>query len=108
MFSFVVFFSFEVFFSSCCFFKYTSYKISKRTWSLKRKIIPYIFSLHKITPCPLLTVFVFIKKGLSNMCNIAHVKETKNSKFLLKNNNYLLKNYILNTKCTNSNTKLLF
>jgi len=25
------------------------------------------------------------------MYNIAHVKETKNSKYLLKNNNYLLK-----------------
>jgi len=30
-------------------------------------------------------------KSLSNICNIAHVKAVKNIKFLLKNNNYLLK-----------------
>jgi len=30
------------------------------------------------------------------MCNIEHVKATKSGKFLLKNNNYLLKNYIFN------------
>jgi len=28
------------------------------------------------------------------MCNIAYVKVTKNSKFLLKINNYLLKSYV--------------
>jgi len=39
------------------------------------------------------------------MCNITHVKETKNNRCLLKNNNYLLKNDILNTKCTSSNVK---
>jgi len=45
---------------------------------------------------------------LSNMCNIAYVKVTKNSKFLLKINNYLLKSYVFNTKYTSSNVKLLF
>ena len=29
------------------------------------------------------------------MCNITHVKATKNNKFLLKNNNYLLKSYLI-------------
>jgi len=29
--------------------------------------------------------------GLFNMCNIAHVKETKNNNFFLKNVNYLFK-----------------
>jgi len=33
--------------------------------------------------------------GLSNMCNIAHVKETKNSNFSLKIINYLLKSIYL-------------
>jgi len=47
-------------------------------------------------------------KGLSNMCNIAYVKVTKNSKFLLKINNYLLKSYVFNTKYTSFNAKLLF
>jgi hypothetical protein len=45
---------------------------------------------------------------LSNMCNIAHVKVIKSSKYLMKNNNYLLKNYIFNIKCTSSNENLLF
>ena len=36
------------------------------------------------------------------------VKTTKSSNFLLKNNNYLLKYYTFNIKCTNSNTNLLF
>ena len=31
------------------------------------------------------------RKGLSNMCNIAHVKVTKSSIFSLKTNNYWLK-----------------
>ena len=44
-------------------------------------------------------------KGLSNMCNIAHVKTTNSSKILLENNNYSLKSFIFNIKCTNSNTK---
>jgi hypothetical protein len=47
-----------------------------------------------------------IFKGLSNMCNIAHVKATKSSNFLY--NNYLIKNYTFNLKCTSSNTNLLF
>ena len=47
-------------------------------------------------------------KGLSKMCSIAYVKVTKNSKFLLKINNYLLKSYVFNTKYTSSNAKLLF
>jgi hypothetical protein len=33
------------------------------------------------------------KIGLSNMCNVAHVKIAKSSNFLLKNNNNLFKNY---------------
>jgi len=41
-------------------------------------------------------------------CNIAYVKVTKNSKFLLKINNYLLKSYVFNTKYISSNAKLLF
>jgi len=41
-------------------------------------------------------------------CNITYVKVTKNSKFLLKINNYLLKSYVFNTKYTSSNAKLLF
>jgi hypothetical protein len=45
---------------------------------------------------------------LSNMCNIAHVKVTKNGNFLLKNNNYLLKIYLFNMKYTSFNTDLLF
>jgi hypothetical protein len=40
--------------------------------------------------------------------NIAHVKETKYSNFLLKNNNYLIKSYIFKIKCTSFNTNLLF
>ena len=48
-------------------------------------------------------------KGLFNMCNITHVKATKNnSKFLLKINNYLLENNIFYIKCTSSKSKLLF
>jgi len=51
---------------------------------------------------------MYIKeKGLSNMCNIAHVKETKISNFLLKNYNYLIKNYIFNIKRSSSNANLL-
>ena len=46
--------------------------------------------------------------GLSNMCNIAHVKTTNNSNFFLESNNYLFKRFIFNIKCTNSNTKLYF
>jgi len=42
------------------------------------------------------------------MYNIAYVKVTKNSTFLLKINNYLLKSYVFNTKYTSSNAKLLF
>jgi len=41
------------------------------------------------------------------MCNIAHVKETKISNFLLKNYNYLIKSYIFNIKRSSSNTTLL-
>jgi hypothetical protein len=51
------------------------------------------------------TIFIM---GLSNMCNIAHVKGTKNNNFLLKNSNHLLLNYIFNIKCTSSNTNVLF
>ena len=39
-----------------------------------------------------------LNKGLSNMCNIAHVKTSKSSNFSLKNNTYLLKRYIFNIK----------
>jgi len=42
------------------------------------------------------------------MCNIAHVKTTKSSTYFIENNNYLLKSYILDTKGTSSNVKLLF
>jgi len=42
------------------------------------------------------------------MCNIAHIKATKSNKFLLKDNNYILKSYIFKTKRTSYNTKLLF
>jgi len=42
------------------------------------------------------------------MCNIVNVETIKSSKFLLKNNNYLLKSYIFKTKCTNFIAKLLF
>jgi len=33
-------------------------------------------------------------KGLSNMCNVAHVKTTSSSNFYLENNNYLFKRFI--------------
>jgi len=47
--------------------------------------------------------------SLSDICNIVHVKAIKSVNFLLKNNKYLLKSYtILNIKCTNFNTNLLF
>jgi len=43
------------------------------------------------------------------MCNIniAHVKITKNSNYLLKNNRYLLTNYIFNRKYISSNIYIL-
>ena len=41
------------------------------------------------------------------MCNIAHIKETKISNFLLKKYNYLIKNYIFNIKRSSSNANLL-
>jgi hypothetical protein len=52
--------------------------------------------------------YLVIYNNLSNICNIAHVKVTKNSNFLLKSNYYLLKNNIFNIKCTSSNINLLF
>jgi len=55
----------------------------------------------------IISYVLLILMGLSNMCNIAHVKVTKNSNYLLKNNNYLLKNYIFNRKYTSSNTNIL-
>jgi hypothetical protein len=39
---------------------------------------------------------VVYENGLSNMCNIAHVKIVKSSNFWSKNNNYLFKNYTSN------------
>jgi hypothetical protein len=42
-------------------------------------------------------------KGLSNMCNIAHIKVCKN----IENNNNLLKIYTFNIKSTSSNVNLL-
>jgi hypothetical protein len=53
-------------------------------------------------------LLTLLNMSLSNMCNIAHVKVTKNSNFFKKNNNYLLKIYSFNVKCTSSNAKLLF
>jgi len=45
-------------------------------------------------------------KGLSNVCNIVHVKEIKITIFLLKNKNCLLKNYIFNIKLAYKRTLL--
>jgi hypothetical protein len=42
------------------------------------------------------------------MYNIAQVKATKSNNYLLKINNYLLKNYIFDIKYTRSNANLLF
>jgi hypothetical protein len=54
-------------------------------------------------------IFVIIKKlGLSNMCNIAHIKTTKSSNFFIKHNNYLLKIYTFNIKRICSNVNLQF
>jgi hypothetical protein len=65
----------------------------------------YFMYLNRTILCILVQLFDCIVKisshslyfiGLSDMCNIAHVKVGKNSNFLFKNNNYLFKNYALN------------
>jgi len=51
-------------------------------------------------------MLLFKKKGYLT-CAISHMLKQLKVTVLLKNNNYLLKSYIFNTKCTSSNVKLL-
>jgi len=45
---------------------------------------------------------------LSDMWNIAYVKEIKNNNFFIEKQQSFIKSYIFNIKCTNFNTNLLF
>jgi len=56
----------------------------------------------------LVFLMCIIMFGLSNICDIVHVKTINSSNFFLKNNNYLFKSFIFNIKCTSSNIKFLF